>query len=79
MFSIGCWFHLSQNLWKHMQEYSLHIEYVKDKMIWRSYQRLKSLPFVPIKDVIKAFELIVKVIMSRMLIVCVHKFIYIIY
>lgn len=47
-----------------MQEYSLHVEYVKDKSIWKAYQIIKSLPFVPIEDVVKAFELIQKVSLS---------------
>ncbi|CAF0936737.1 unnamed protein product [Brachionus calyciflorus] len=55
---LGCWFHLCQNLWRHMQEYKLSKKENYKLSVYKSFQRLKCLPFVPQNDVPKAFELI---------------------
>ena len=51
-----CWFHYCQNLWKNMQQKQLAKDYVKDSLVRRLFKYLKYLPFVPPKDVIKAFK-----------------------
>ena len=55
---LGCWFHLSQNLWKHVQSYGLVEKYSSDKEFYKAFQRLKALPFVPCVDVVYAFKVI---------------------
>ncbi|CAF1109324.1 unnamed protein product [Brachionus calyciflorus] len=55
---LGCWFHLSQNLWKHVQSYGLVEKYSSDKEFYKAFQRLKALPFVPCDDVVDAFKVI---------------------
>ncbi|CAF0849027.1 unnamed protein product [Brachionus calyciflorus] len=55
---LGCWFHLSQNLWKHVQSYGLVEKYSSDKEFYKASQRLKALPFVPCDDVVDAFKII---------------------
>ena len=51
-----CWFHLAQNLWKNIQLKNLAKDYVKDQLVRKLFKYLKFLPFVPTKDVIKAFK-----------------------
>ena len=54
-----CWFHYSQNLWKNIQSKQLAKDYVKDPVVRKLFKYLNFLPFVPSKDVVKAFKEIV--------------------
>jgi hypothetical protein len=56
----GCYFHLTQNIWKHVQEEKLVTSYRNGSNLnlRTAFKRLKCLAFVPTEDVIEAFELI---------------------
>jgi len=56
----GCFFHLTQNLWKKMGEYNLQSKYDKEKenRVYKSFSYLKCLAFLPPNDVIQAFQFI---------------------
>ncbi len=56
----GCYFHLTQNLWRKMGEYNLQTKYDKEKenRIYKSFSCLKCLAFLPPNDVIRAFQFI---------------------
>jgi hypothetical protein len=54
----GCFFHLAQNLWRHLQQNGLTDEYNKGKKIYKSFQLLKCLPFLPVADVVDGFNLV---------------------
>jgi hypothetical protein len=56
----GCWFHLCQNLWKHMVDKGFKTLYNRDLKITKAFKWLKCLAFVPISDITKAF-LIIKI------------------
>ncbi|RMZ96603.1 hypothetical protein BpHYR1_028538, partial [Brachionus plicatilis] len=53
---IGCYFHLVQNLWRHIQLYKLVKTYAADPMIRKSFKFIQSLAFIPKKDVIFCFN-----------------------
>jgi len=53
---LGCFFHLAENLWKHMGKYGLVELYHSDRHIYKLYQWLKALAFVPLIDVVDAFK-----------------------
>ena len=52
----GCYFHLIQNIWKHVQLEKLTTEFVGSSEFRLAFKYLKALPFVPIKDIIVAFK-----------------------
>ena len=56
----GCNFHFVQNLWKH---FSIKIgrKQLKDKELRKHLRYLSCLPYVPVPDVVVAFEIIKKV------------------
>ena len=60
----GCWFQFCQYLWSHMQKQNLVSLYnfanAENKNIWKSYQWLRVLPFVPIEDITYGFQFIKK-------------------
>lgn len=49
---VGCYFHLVQNFWKHVQALSLVKLYAVDEEIRKIFKFLQALAFVPKKDVI---------------------------
>lgn len=51
----GCYFHFGQALWKNVQDRGLVRLYGKDKDVRRSFNYLKLLAFLPVRDVIPAF------------------------
>ena len=51
-----CWFHYCQSLWRNIQQKHLAKDYIKDNLVRKLFKYLKYLPFVPPKDVIKAFK-----------------------
>ena len=53
-----CWFHYAHNLWENVQFKNLAKDYVKDELVRNLFKYLKFLPFVPPRDVIKAFKMI---------------------
>ncbi|KAL4154547.1 hypothetical protein QTP88_000404 [Uroleucon formosanum] len=52
----GCFFHLSQALWRHIQEYGLQTQYCNDPVFALELKKLAALAFVPIEKVIEYFE-----------------------
>ena len=52
----GCYSHLTQNLWRHMQKNGLSDAYCTGKTVYWAFQWLKCLPFVPANSVIDAFN-----------------------
>lgn len=52
----GCYFHFNQNLWKHFQKIYGRSQY-KGKLK-NFYRYLQALAFVPLQDVVYAFELL---------------------
>ena len=57
--NLGCLFHFGQCIWRNIQSHGLQNKYQADKSFYLNIKKLIALSFVPISDVIKAFELIV--------------------
>lgn len=55
----GCFFHLEKNMWKHIQQIGLQTRYNNDSEFAVSLRMLAALAFVPVNDVIRAYEAIV--------------------
>lgn len=55
----GCFFHLEKNMWKHIQQIGLQTRYNNDIEFAVNLRMLAALAFVPVNDVIRAYELIV--------------------
>ncbi|CAF1111998.1 unnamed protein product [Brachionus calyciflorus] len=60
----GCFFHLKKNIWRHIQEDGLSVEYCESKIeenTVRLYSKmLACLAFVPVEDTVMVFELLKK-------------------
>uniref|UniRef100_A0A6V7JV94 MULE transposase domain-containing protein n=1 Tax=Bracon brevicornis TaxID=1563983 RepID=A0A6V7JV94_9HYME len=56
----GCFFHLSQCIWHKIQEAGLQVQYSEDSILALNLKMLAALAFVPEKDVIYAFEKLLK-------------------
>lgn len=56
----GCYFHFIQSMWRNVSQKGLIPLFNKDSLIRLAYRRIKSLPFLKVKHVVKAFKLIVK-------------------
>ncbi|CAF4231708.1 unnamed protein product [Rotaria magnacalcarata] len=54
----GCLFHFGQCIWRHLQSLGLQKKYQEDKYFHWNVRKLLALAFVPVVDVIKAFEFI---------------------
>jgi len=52
----GCFFHLSQALWRDIQEYGLQTQYCNGPVFALELKKLAALAFVPIEKVIEYFE-----------------------
>ena len=52
-------FHFGQCIWRQIQNNGLQNKYQEDKCFYLNVKKLLALSFVPVSDVIKAFELIV--------------------
>lgn len=52
----GCYFHFSQNLWKHVQQVGLKTKYSEDPDFALNIRLILSLPFIPIEDIEAAFQ-----------------------
>ena len=52
----GCFFHLSQNIFRKIQEHGLQVKYQDDSDFALQLKMIPALAFVPIQDVIKAFD-----------------------
>jgi hypothetical protein len=52
----GCYFHLIQNIWKHLQANKLKKDYISNYKIRKCFKWLRALPFVPPEDVADAFN-----------------------
>lgn len=55
----GCFFHLEKNMWKHIQQIGLQMRYNNDSEFAVSLRMLAALAFLPVDDVIRAYESIV--------------------
>ncbi|CAF3062688.1 unnamed protein product [Rotaria socialis] len=55
----GCLFHFGQCIWRQIQSHGLQKKYQEDKSFHLDIKKLIALAFVPVLDVIKAFDLIV--------------------
>lgn len=53
---VGCLFHLGQSLWRKVQQCGLTEEYQNNENVRQHTKMLLSLSFVPVDDVIMAFE-----------------------
>ena len=58
----GCFFHLSSNLWKHIQRFGLQGRYQNDDVFALHLRMLAALAFIPPSTVIEAFGELVDVI-----------------
>ena len=56
---LGCLFHFGQCLWRRIQADGLQNKYHEDKCFHLNIRKLLALAFVPVSDVVKAYELIV--------------------
>ena len=56
----GCFFHLSQNIFRHVQEQGLAVRYQEDNNFAISIKMLASLAFVPENDVIDSFIILMQ-------------------
>jgi len=54
----GCFFHLCQNVFRHVQSYGLQQRYAEDLEFALEIRKLTALAFVPEADVIERFELL---------------------
>lgn len=52
----GCFFHFGQNVWRKVQEVGLQSEYANNADFALNIRLLLALAFVPVDDVVKAFE-----------------------
>jgi hypothetical protein len=55
---LGCLFHFGQCVWRHIQNLGLKKKYQEDKPFHLNVKKLLALAFVPVLDVVKAYELI---------------------
>ena len=51
-----CFYHLSANIWKHIQEYGLKERYIKDQVFSIHIRMVAAIAFIPPNDVIAAFD-----------------------
>lgn len=51
-------FHFGKCIWRNIQTYKLQTKYQEDKSFHLNIKKLIALAYVPIVDVIKAFELV---------------------
>ena len=54
----GCLFHFGQCIWRQLQALGLQKKYQEDKPFNLSVRKLIALAFLPIVDVVKAFDLL---------------------
>ncbi len=54
----GCLFHFGQCIWRHIQDCGLTKKYHDDNDFHLNVKKLIALAFVPLVDVIKAYELL---------------------
>ncbi|CAF1433378.1 unnamed protein product [Rotaria sp. Silwood1] len=54
----GCLFHFGQCVWRHIQDNGLSKKYQDDENFRLNVRKLLSLPFVPVVDVVEAFNLV---------------------
>ena len=52
----GYCYHLSANIWKHIQEYGLKERYINDQVFSLHIRMVADLAFIPPNDVIAAFD-----------------------
>ena len=52
----GCLFHLSKNVYKHVQELGLQQMYQEDELFRENIRMIHSLSFVPVQDTVAAFD-----------------------
>ena len=52
----GCFFHLSSNLWKHIQRAGLQERYKNDPQFRLQLRMIAALAFVPLHDVVNSFD-----------------------
>lgn len=55
----GCFFHLTQNVWKQIQKVGLQTRYNNYIEFAVNIRMLAALAFVPVADVIRAYEIVV--------------------
>jgi hypothetical protein len=54
----GCLFHFGQCIWRQIQHHGLQNKYKDDKLFHLNVKKLIALAFVPISDVIKAYDMV---------------------
>ena len=52
----GCLFHLSKNVFKHVQEFGLQQMYMNDDIFRANIHMIPALSFVPVQDTVAAFD-----------------------
>ncbi|XP_022171031.1 uncharacterized protein LOC111034225 [Myzus persicae] len=52
----GCFFHLTQSIWRHVQSNGLQVRYTNDSNFALELRKLAALAYVPENNVISAFE-----------------------
>ena len=57
-FIIGCLFHFSQAVWRQVQSNGLSTKYREDEYFRLNVKKLIALAFVPVDDVVTAFDLV---------------------
>ena len=55
----GCFFHFSQNIYRKVQSEGLQHQYIADETFSNNVKMLAAIAFVPLNDVINAFETVV--------------------
>ena len=58
----GCFFHLTQNIYRQFQKLGLQQRYQEDQQLAHQVKLLSSLAFVPCRDVIKRFCQVLKML-----------------
>lgn len=57
----GCFFHLGQNIWRHVQQCGLQTNYAEDNEFAKNVRMLMALALVPVEDMIIAFEKLMEI------------------
>ena len=53
---VGCWFHLSQCIYRKIQDIGLSREYSSNEIIQNVSRKLFSLPFLPPNEIVRGFQ-----------------------
>jgi len=62
----GCWFHLSQSIYRQVQQLGFQQRYQSDKSFATYIRMFSALAFVPKRDVMKRFSQVVQILPTEL-------------